>query len=333
MKPVYCLDCGKKLSKWAYYNRSKRCHSCFNKLRWKNKNYKKKTFKKISKTRILKGVAKGNKNPNYKNHSLIGKNNPAYKDGRSLKKYRCIDCGKKVHWQTGFNGSGLCMACTRKGKRSHTWNGGKSREPYPLYFNKSLKIKILKRDNYKCQLCGCLRKFHRKYYKSDLGVHHIDYNKKNCQEWNLITLCIYCNNKVNYNRDKWVVHFRTLLHRPKIVWDLDGIICKKLKNCEDYLTYSKPNKKIIKIIQKLKEKGYWTIIYTARRMESSGHNIGRAIVRASEKTFKWLRDNKVPFDELWWGKPNTDTYYIDDKGICYDEKLTLKKLEKLVNGQ
>lgn len=60
---------------------------------------------------------------------------------------------------------------------------------YNLYdgkFTKELKYKIRKRDNWICQLCGKNRSVH---------VHHIDCNKLNNQETNLITLCGSCHAK------------------------------------------------------------------------------------------------------------------------------------------
>ena len=39
--------------------------------------------------------------------------------------------------------------------------------------------------------------------KKGTDVHHIYYNKKNCKESNLITLCNDHNTKANYNRNFW----------------------------------------------------------------------------------------------------------------------------------
>jgi len=71
---------------------------------------------------------------------------------------------------------------------------------YSLDFNKSLKNKIFKRDNYICNIC-----FER---GGDLIVHHIDYNKQNCKEDNLITLHRKCHNKTNHDRNFWENYFR-----------------------------------------------------------------------------------------------------------------------------
>jgi len=42
-------------------------------------------------------------------------------------------------------------------------------------------------------------------------IHHIDYNKLNCQSNNLICLCKKCNSKVNFNRDYWYAYFRYIM--------------------------------------------------------------------------------------------------------------------------
>ncbi len=43
------------------------------------------------------------------------------------------------------------------------------------------------------------------------AVHHIDYDKKNCDPTNLITLCFSCHGKTNYNRKKWIKYFKKTL--------------------------------------------------------------------------------------------------------------------------
>ena len=101
----------------------------------------------------------------------------------------------------------LKMSNTQKmftGTKAPNWRGGKSFEHYGIDFNEQLKRKIRKRDNYACQKCNRLQK--------DLGyklcVHHIDYNKKNCNEDNLISLCINCHVKTNFKRNYWKNYFK-----------------------------------------------------------------------------------------------------------------------------
>lgn len=88
-------------------------------------------------------------------------------------------------------------------ENSPAWEGGKSFEPYTPEFNNQLKELIRFRDGYKCQKCGMPEiEGNRK-----LDIHHIDYNKKNCEPNNLITLCRKCNLEVNSNRSKWTKYF------------------------------------------------------------------------------------------------------------------------------
>jgi hypothetical protein len=81
------------------------------------------------------------------------------------------------------------------------WKGGISFEPYTPEFNKYLKEKIRKRDEFSCQICG-LKENSKRH-----AVHHIDYDKSNCKENNLITLCKRCHDKTNINRKQWQEHF------------------------------------------------------------------------------------------------------------------------------
>lgn len=94
------------------------------------------------------------------------------------------------------------ISLNHKGEKSNTWRGGISFKPYPTFWNTIYKQKILKRDNYTCQICNA------KQIKSKFSVHHIDYNKKNCNPLNLITLCKSCHGLTNHNREKWINFFK-----------------------------------------------------------------------------------------------------------------------------
>jgi len=85
------------------------------------------------------------------------------------------------------------------------WKGGKSFEEYPQQWTKTLKRAIRERDNYTCRLCSILQGDYA------FDVHHIDYDKHNCDPINLITLCRPCHMKTNYRRDVWVNFFKELL--------------------------------------------------------------------------------------------------------------------------
>lgn len=88
------------------------------------------------------------------------------------------------------------------GENNGNWLGGKSIESYSVDWTKTLKRAIRERDNYICQLCG-KQQGDRAY-----SIHHIDYDKTNCNPNNLITLCNSCHGKTNYNRKKWEIYFK-----------------------------------------------------------------------------------------------------------------------------
>lgn len=94
-----------------------------------------------------------------------------------------------------------------KGEKHYNWQGGKSFEEYGMDFNKELKQYILERDNYTCQDPNCDGN-HKK-----LHIHHIDYNKKNNNSENLITLCSSCHmktNKIN-KRQFYTEYYQTIM--------------------------------------------------------------------------------------------------------------------------
>lgn len=103
---------------------------------------------------------------------------------------------------------------TQVGELAAAWQGGLSFEPYGVEFNKLLKEQVRQRDNYKCQICHNLQI--ELGYK--LPVHHIDYNKKNNDPFNLISLCRRCHSKTNVDRDNWIDYFNDLKMRCDI-WE------------------------------------------------------------------------------------------------------------------
>ena len=143
----------------------------------------------------------------------------------------CLTCGKRFHSKPYAIKRGRSKYCSRKcygiakskmmtGKGNHqygkywgkgignpNWRGGVSKEPYPFNFNEELKELIRKRDNYKCQICGCPQEECLK----KLCVHHIDYDKNNLNPQNLITLCASHNTKANFNRWRWTKLFEEVM--------------------------------------------------------------------------------------------------------------------------
>lgn len=187
-----CKDCGDKITYNSVYYGNGVCKTCS--IKYISKSLKEK-YKNES------HPSKGIKRPN-----SSGKNSPLYKDGSSLIDYFCSDCGKNI-----ARGSKQCKSCANKLQNNPNWQGGTTLHPYTCYFTKELKAKIKKRDGFMCQHCGINEKEHEKLHGIVLSVHHIDYNKQNCQENNLITTCTICNVKANYNRDYWYAYYTYII--------------------------------------------------------------------------------------------------------------------------
>ena len=104
------------------------------------------------------------------------------------------------------------MGRPQRWEKNNNWQGGKSFEPYGLEFNEDLKEVIRNRDRRKCQLCEKTELEN----KAKLHCHHIDYDKRNNNPNNLISLCTKCHMKTNFNRNYWVNYFKKIGLPPKI---------------------------------------------------------------------------------------------------------------------
>lgn len=93
-----------------------------------------------------------------------------------------------------------------KGSKHPNWQGGKSFEPYTTDWTNTLKRSIRERDKYICQICS------KQQEEIAHDVHHIDYDKSNCNPNNLITLCHSCHTKTGFKRDFWLNYFHIVNH-------------------------------------------------------------------------------------------------------------------------
>jgi hypothetical protein len=194
----YCKDCKKEINKL-----STRCKSCHIKLQHKlgvmgNKGnrFTIEHKQKIGDTRIRLKLSKGIKNGNYQ-HGNACRDKKHYCKVCNVEitrqAIRCSSCKTKELFKLGI--------LNNKGIINGSWIDGRSYENYPSEFTKRLKEQIRKRDNYECQNCG----------RKGNPVHHIDYNKQNCKENNLITLCQHCNNTANINRKYWKMFYQNII--------------------------------------------------------------------------------------------------------------------------
>jgi len=90
----------------------------------------------------------------------------------------------EVHKKMSIAKQGVFDGC-----KNPNWQGGLSFIEYDEYFNDRQREWIRFRDNYTCQIC---RKMETNRH---FDVHHIDFNKRNSNPVNLITLCHHCHGR------------------------------------------------------------------------------------------------------------------------------------------
>jgi len=226
----YCIDCKKEIYINTYLYGTKRCKSCAAKNNIKiyghpmlGKYHTEKTKLKISKTKFKIGTQHCidcNKDLKHYHKEVKRCNSCAKKYQYKIKPETKPNLGKKEALSSGWKGGKpKCKICEKsltnynaiyckkhygvllKLDKNPMWHGGISFEPYTIAWTKILKNTIRERDNYNCVICN-------KYGKD---VHHIDYNKENCEKDNLITLCHKCHIKTNFNRDYWYAYFTYIM--------------------------------------------------------------------------------------------------------------------------
>lgn len=166
---------------------------------YKRKEYHRKRMSEGAKSRKITLLFRKARSDNAKinpNYGMKGKHH-----SEKVKKKMSKTRKGMIPWNKGTKGMmRVNSGSFKEGEKSRAWKGGISFEPYSIDWTKTLRRAIRERDNYICQLC------------SQYGnvVHHKDYDKKNCNPNNLITLCRKCNAKVNFNRNYWTNYFRNL---------------------------------------------------------------------------------------------------------------------------
>jgi len=190
-KKFFCLDCGVRLK--GYY--SKRCKTCAGIVSRGRTGWNKgktgrivseETREKLRQANLGKKCSEETK----KKLSAInmGENNPNYGVPKSEEQKKKISesLTREKHWN---------------------WQGGYKKHDYPFEFFDIYREKIRKRDDYTCQNCWMEEEEHIIVFSYGLDVHHIDYDKQNNTDENLITLCRSCHMRTNFNRDVWTEIF------------------------------------------------------------------------------------------------------------------------------
>ena len=211
----YFCKCGKQISRKHHL----RCLECYLKT-IKGKNHPNFKTGKYIENNCQKCGTKISSDANHcRSCSKKGELNSNYKIGKFFDNpNHCVDCKKEID-----STSIRCKKCAKKGKLHPLFGKerpdsrkrmidnklgyihGRGYEPYTKEFTEKLKESIRARDNYQCQgeNCSMTEEEHLIVYGRVLEIHHIDHNKQNCNEDNLITLCKQCNIRANKNIDYW----------------------------------------------------------------------------------------------------------------------------------
>ncbi len=96
----------------------------------------------------------------------------------------------------------------------------------------------------------------------------------------------------------------------RIMIDLDGVIAELKKPEEDYSNL-RVNPEALEKLRALKKAGHYIILQTARHMKTTDGDQGKVVARIGKKTLDWLDKHKLPYDEIYFGKPYAELY-IDD---------------------
>ena len=107
----------------------------------------------------------------------------------------------------------------------------------------------------------------------------------------------------------------------RFVFDLDNTLVTFPQTPGDYSSVL-PIQKTINYLKKLKAKGHYIIIYTARRMRTHNGDVNKVLDDIKDITIKKLIEFDIPYDELIFGKPYAH-FYIDD--LMISPKTDLNK--------
>jgi capsule biosynthesis phosphatase len=121
----------------------------------------------------------------------------------------------------------------------------------------------------------------------------------------------------------------------RLIVDLDDTISKTENG--DYFN-SEPIREMVDKLKEYSSLGFEIVIHSSRNMRTYESNLGKINIHTLPNIIDWLKNNEVPFDEVYVGKPwcGFDGFYIDDKSIrpsefvkySYDEIRILLEQEK-----
>jgi capsule biosynthesis phosphatase len=107
--------------------------------------------------------------------------------------------------------------------------------------------------------------------------------------------------------------------RYRICFDLDHTLVTAPDVPGDYAT-CRPIKSRIDYCNALAAQGHTIVISTARRMRTHSGNVGAILSDVGETTLRQLREFKINFSEISFGKPWAE-HYIGQANVCATDEL------------
>lgn len=113
---------------------------------------------------------------------------------------------------------------------------------------------------------------------------------------------------------------RRLIEHRRFCFDLDNTLVTFPEVPGDYTTVL-PIQTAIDYVKYLKSFGHIIIIYTARRMRTHRGDVGKVVADIGFITLETLAQFKIPYDEIYFGKPEA-VAYIDDLAVCASSDIS-----------
>ena len=191
----YCIDCNKRIS-----NRAKRCKSCSSRHL-----YKRTIGKQLSEDEKTRFISKlSNAKIGKKNHRWGKEVLQSTREKISEKLKIAYIEGRKEVWSSGLKipmNVKIKSSCSQRNIGIDDWNCFSKYEKYPEEFYRKRKD-IMLRDKNICAIC------YEDLTNRNIHIHHINYNKKDNSNNNLITFCSCCHGKTNGNRKFWEIKLK-----------------------------------------------------------------------------------------------------------------------------
>lgn len=105
----------------------------------------------------------------------------------------------------------------------------------------------------------------------------------------------------------------TETERRRFCFDLDNTLVTSPLVPGDYTT-CRPISRVVDYVRALFTSGHYIIIHTARRMRTHRGNVGSVVADVGMLTLRQLEHFRIPYHEIFFGKPFAD-FYIDDKAV------------------